>query len=572
VKKPLAFFLSFFAVVSPRVLAQNLEEIGVKKGVDLSGSLNINSVSYYADGIDDRRDPFNWFATGNLNVKLFGYSAPFSFSYSNTNKSFAQPFNQFSFAPQYKWIKTYVGYNSMSFSPYTLSGHVFFGGGVEMTPGKWRVALMYGRLRKAVESSPEDTLHYTQASFKRMGYGIKVGYENNGNHISLNVFSARDDVNSVRYVMPESQITPQQNLATSFSFRKTFLQRCFAEAEYAISVMNTDLRANLTESDTLPARNDNFLKHLLPENPTSRYYDAINASVGYQGNWYVLSLKYERISPEYQTLGAYYFNNDVENITIVPSLKLLKGTLNIAGNVGIQHSNLDHARAATTNRMVSSLNANYVPNSKWNFGGSYSNFASYTNIRPQQDPFFQNKLDTLNFYQVSQNMTGTIVRMLGAKERPQSIMVNMSYQEANDQADYEGGDQQSDFKSANVSYSYSLLPSNMTLALAGNVYSNNAAGLRTLYWGPTFSVTKSFFDKTFKASMAATYNKTSGDNVKVSPVLSNRLNISYTPKPKQGGTTHSFSMGLSALSRLESTGQQSAYNELTGTFNYSYTF
>jgi hypothetical protein len=572
VKKPLAFFLSFFAVVSPPVLAQNLGEIGVKKGVDLSGSLNINTVTYYADGIGDRRDPFNWFATGNLNVNLFGYSAPFSFSYSNTNKSFAQPFNQFSFAPQYKWIKTYVGYNSMSFSPYTLSGHVFFGGGVEMTPGKWRVALMYGRLRKAVEPSPEDTLHYNQASFKRMGYGVKVGYENNGNHISLNVFSAKDDVNSVRFVMPESQITPQQNLATSFSFRKTFLQRCFAEAEYAISLMNTDLRANVIESDTVPSRSDNFLKKLLPENPTSRYYDAVNASVGYQGNWYVLSLKYERISPEYQTLGAYYFNNDVENITIVPSLKLLKGMLNIAGNVGIQHSNLDHARASTTNRVVSSLNANYVPNAKWNFGGSYSNFTSYTNIRPQQDPFFQNKLDTLNFYQVSQNMTGTIMRMLGEKQSPQSIMVNVNYQQASDEANYEGADQRSDFKSANVSYSYSLVPSNMTLAFAANVYSNNAADIHTVYWGPTLSVTKSFLDKAFKASMAATYNETSGDDVKVSPVLSNRLNISYTPKTKEGGTTHSFSMGLSTLSRFESAVQQSAYNELTGTFNYSYAF
>jgi hypothetical protein len=572
VKKPLLFFLSTFAVMSHVALSQNLEQIGVKKGVDLSGSLNINTVSYYAEGIDNRRDPFNWFTTGSLNVNLFGYSAPLSFSYSNTNKSFAQPFNQFSFAPQYKWVKTYIGCNTMSFSPYTLSGHVFFGGGAELTPGKWRVSLMYGRLRKAVEPLPEDTLHYTQASFKRMGYGIKLGYENNSNHVSLNVFSAQDDVNSLRFVLPESQITPQENVASSLSFRKTFLQRGFVEAEYAISVMNADLRADAIESDSITSRSDNFLKNLLPENPTSRYFDAINASVGYQGNWYVLSVKYERISPEYQTLGAYYFNNDMENITVVPSVKLLKGTLNIAGNIGIQHSNLDHARAATTSRVVSSLNANYVPDATWNFGASYSNFTSYTNIRPQQDPFFQNKLDTLNFYQVSENMTGTIMRMLGGKDNPQSIMINMSYQQANDKADYEGGDQRSDFKSANVSYSYSLLPSNTTLAIAGNVYSNNAAGLQTVYWGPTVSATKSFLDKTLKASIAATYNETSGDNLDISPVLSNRVNISYTPDVKEGRTSHSFSMALSSLSRLESTAQQSAYTEFTGTLNYTYNF
>src|SRR4051812_42836366 len=83
--------------------SQNLETIGLKKGVKLNGSVNLNTVGYYTTGIQQRRDPFNWFLTGNLNVNLFGYNAPFTFSYSNANKNFSQPFNQFSFAPQYKW-------------------------------------------------------------------------------------------------------------------------------------------------------------------------------------------------------------------------------------------------------------------------------------------------------------------------------------------------------------------------------------------------------------------------------------------------------------------------------------
>ena len=70
--------------------AQNLEEIGIKKGVKLNGSINVNTVGYYAAGIPQRRDPFNWFLTGNLNVNLFGYNAPFAFSYSNANKNFSQ--------------------------------------------------------------------------------------------------------------------------------------------------------------------------------------------------------------------------------------------------------------------------------------------------------------------------------------------------------------------------------------------------------------------------------------------------------------------------------------------------
>ncbi|HEY8934787.1 MAG TPA: hypothetical protein VIM65_06180, partial [Cyclobacteriaceae bacterium] len=367
---------------------QNLESIGVNKGVKVNGSLNVNTVGYYAHGIEQRRDPFNWFLTGNLNINLFGYDAPLSFSYSNANKSFSQPFNQFSFQPQYKWVKTYIGYNSMTFSNYTLAGHVFLGGGIELTPGKWKIAAMYGRLKKAVPFNGTDTLN---AIFKRMGYGLKVGYEDNGNSISANIFTAKDDVNSIPYILYNSSLTPKQNVAISVSGRKTFLKRFFVEGEYAVSALNNDIRANnsKSEADTIVHKpTNNIIKGLLPENATSRYYDALNASVGYQGNWYTLQFRYERTAPEYQTLGAYYFNNDMRNITVMPSLRLFKNRLNLNANVGFQENNLDKTRTSTTKRTVGAFNATYVPNEKWNFAANYSNFSSYTNVRPQIDPYF----------------------------------------------------------------------------------------------------------------------------------------------------------------------------------------
>ncbi|MFN8688363.1 MAG: hypothetical protein ACK5XL_00010, partial [Cyclobacteriaceae bacterium] len=147
---PFRLLCALLGCLSLSAAAQDIGQIGVKKGVTLNGSLNLSSIGYRVWGIEQRRDPFNWFATGNLNVNLFGYSVPLSFSYSNANTSFSQPFNQFTFTPQYKWVKTYVGYSAMTFSNYTLNGHVFLGGGVELTPGNWRISAMYGRLRKAV--------------------------------------------------------------------------------------------------------------------------------------------------------------------------------------------------------------------------------------------------------------------------------------------------------------------------------------------------------------------------------------------------------------------------------------
>jgi hypothetical protein len=283
-------------------------------------------------------------------------------------------------------------------------------------------------------------------------------------------------------------------------------------------------------------------------------------------------VRYERIAPEYQTLGAYYFNNDMRNITIVPSVRLLKGRMNIAGNVGFQQNNLDDTRTSTTKRFVGSTNVTYAPNELWNFAANYSNFSSYTNTRPQIDPYYKNNLDTLNFYQVSETTGLTVVRNLGGKENPQSIMINSSYQKASDQADYEGGDQQSNFITGNISYSYSLVPSNTTLALSGNIYKNDAAGVKTIYWGPTLSITKGFLEKALRATLTTSYNETSGD-VSSSPVLNNRLNFIYTPKGGDGNSPkHNFSLGANFLNRFKKTEQQSSYSELTGVINYSYLF
>jgi len=565
---PLSFCLGFAAISH----AQNLEEISLDKGLKINGSINVNTVTYWASGIDQRRDPFNWFFTGSVNVNAFGYNAPFSFSYSNANKSYSQPFNQFSFAPQYKWVRAYIGYNAMTFSNYTLSGHVFLGGGMDLSPGKWRVSAMYGRLKKAVSVDPLDTLNNSNVAYKRMGYGLKVGYDDNGNSISVNIFTAKDDVRSITYTPPESQLTPQQNLALGIAGRKKLFGRFFIEAEYAVSALNKDTRANGDDSDTVSIKpTHNIIRGLLPENSTSRYYDALNASAGFQGNGYTLQLRYERIAPEYQTLGAYYFNNDMRNITLAPSLVLLKGRLNIAANAGFQQNNLDDTRTSTTKRFVGSANASFSPTEKWSFTANYSNFSSYTNTRPQIDPYYRNNLDTLNFYQVSETTGLSVLRHLGSKDNPQTILFNASYQKASDQADYNGGSQQSDFITTNISYSYSLVPSNTSLVLAGNIYKNNAAGMRTIYWGPTLSISKGLWEKTLRTALTASYNNTSGD-IASSPVLNNRLNFIYTPQGAGSNKSkHHASLGINFLRKFEGA-QQPAYTEITAMANYAYSF
>jgi len=558
--------------------------IGVKKGVKVTGAVNLNAIGYTASGIPVRRDPFAWFVSGNLNLNLFGYAAPFSFSYSNTSRNFTQPFNQLSFAPQYKWVKTYIGYNSMTFSPYTLAGHVFLGGGVELTPKHWRVSAMYGRLRKAVPFNLSDTTQQYNASYRRMGAGLKLGYEQDNNALNLSLFHARDEIASLPFVVFNSNLTPKQNLVIGLAGRKKILTKLFIEAEYAYSVLTNNILYN-PQTDTLSVDSlrtgdeKYFLKGIIPANATTRRFSAYNASIGYQGTGYGLQVRYEEVAPDYQTLGAYYFNNDMRNITLIPSLQLFQNKLVLNANLGWQYNNLDKLRAATTRRFVSAFNATFTPDEQWAFTGSYSNFTTFTNIRPQEDPFFRDNLDTLNFYQINNTYNGMASYNFGSKERRQAWIINGSYQKASDVAAYKGGDQNlSDFYTGNLSYNLTLAPQQLTVAASVNYYTSRMPAVVSRYWGPNASLTKSLFDKMLRCTFSSSFNKNTLNGQSSGNVLNNRLNMSYSPKVKEKeGGKHAFSLAFNWLRRTKGqtetpTPAPPTFSEYTTTANYSYSF
>src|SRR3954466_11075603 len=145
------FFSSFLLKEDGSIFSQNLEKVGTKDMLKVNGGLNFNSIFLNSNNPNSTRAPFSWFLNGNVTLSILDWSIPFSYSYSNQHSTYSQPFNQYGLMPTYKWIKVYAGWSNMSFSQYTFSGYPFLGGGVELTPKNWKIALMYGRLKKAVE-------------------------------------------------------------------------------------------------------------------------------------------------------------------------------------------------------------------------------------------------------------------------------------------------------------------------------------------------------------------------------------------------------------------------------------
>ena len=542
--------------------------MGFKNGIKATGGINISNIFYHSSDSISRRDPYQYILSGNLNLNIFGYVTPFSFTYSNSQRSYTQPFNRLSFTPQYKWVKAYIGYTSMSFSPYTLSGHSFKGGGVELTPGSWRVALMAGQLKKAIEYNPLNEAS-AGTSYKRMGYGIKVGYEKSKNSISANVFTAKDDENSIQHYTGNNFPQPKENLVLGVSGRTTLLDHISLEGEYALSILKSNMSHDLAQTDSITINSDSEAKN--EQAGITRKFDAYSFGIGYQTSPFGLILRYERVAPDYQTLGAYYFNNDLENITLVPNIRLLEGRLAISGNIGLQRNNLDKCRESTTKRWVGAGNIVFTPAEKWNLTFNYSNFSTYTNIRPQTDPFFNDSMDSLNFYQVTNQIGGSVIYSFGKKDAPRNLMINTSYQKAEETNQGAQRKSASGFITANTSYSQLMPKAGLSLALSYNLSASTALEAKSFYQGPGMNISKMFMNKTLRAGFNTTYNQNTLNGKKGSPVLSTGLNLGYSPKKTEEGK-HSINFNLTMVQRFPSELQKLKRSELTANLNYAFTF
>jgi hypothetical protein len=569
-RRPLSIaFCVSASILALQLQGQNLESIGMEKAVTVTGGVSFNQIFYSANGIESRRDPYSYFASGNINFSLYGWSVPLSFSISNQNTAFQQPFNQYSIHPTYKWVTAHLGFTSMSFSSYTVNGHIFVGGGVDVAPeGKWKFSGLYGRFLKAVD--PDTTSeNATLPVFRRMGYGFKASYGDGGNFVDVILFHAEDDMNSISYIPDSLNVLPEENLVLSLGAGKTIFKHFVLKGEFASTALSRDTRSEKSDQSH-PLANAGFF---YTPRLSSSYYNAFKTSFDFQQEAYSIGVAYERIDPQYRTLGAYYFNNDLENITMNGATAILEGKMNIAVSGGTQRDNLDKSKVSTMRRAVGSININFIPSEKLNLSTSYSTFQTFTNIRSQFVDINQltpyDNLDTLNFTQISKNATLMAMYTFGAKEsRKQNININLTYQDA---ADKQGGVEQNTgmrFYNLNTAYAMSIVPQNMVVSVSFNGTLNEGAGFNTKTVGPTAAVNKSFLDRKLRVTLSSSYNNTYTGSQKINTILNGRINGSLTVRKQ-----HNANLSLAVVNReTRSETTTKGFTEFTGTLGYSYSF
>ncbi|NKI28501.1 TonB-dependent receptor [Arenibacter sp. 6A1] len=547
--------------------SQNIDfdKLGKEKWLRYNGGISSNVVYY--DGLANRQD-ITYYLTGNLNFNIAGlYQIPLSFTYSNQDFNFPNPFNynRLSLHPSYKWATAHIGDVSMSFSPYSLSGHQFTGAGFDIAPeGKFKISGMYGRLLKATEYN-EDAPNALTA-YQRKGVGLKTSYDFDFMNLGIILFKAKDDINSLENPYPTSVgLSPKDNAVLSFESTFKVFDKAQIHLEYAISGITEDSR--LTEK----ASKKGILAFLLEENISTKYYNAINASFDYPVGQGSMGVGYERIDPDYKTLGAYYFNNDLENITINANQNLFNDKVNLAVNAGLQQDNLNNAKSSNQQRIVSAINLNYNASERMGINASYSNFQSYTNIKDQFNYINQvsdfDNIDTLNYRQVSQTANlGINYLFKKTAHKQDGINFNIVYQNSDNQQEgntIAGG--KNAFYNGTASYTLTYPEEALQISLAANTSYNTIGDTDNSFTaGPTFTIGKQFFNKKLRTNLSSSYNKSYSNGTQQNQVFNIRLGGNYLWKQK-----HHFTLNILTLTRKTSLANAS---DLTATLGYRYTF
>ena len=552
--------------IAQNVNVEAMMNLKKKKWVKINGGVNATSTLFSSNEMGGRQ-PFSYQLSGNVNISSLDLiNIPLTFSLNNYGSQFTYPTlpNRLSLHPSYKWIRCHIGDVSMSFSPYTLSGHQFTGAGVELTPDRWAISVMGGRLIRKVSYNPETP--YLPPSYERYGYGAKVRHDGSKFFLGGTFFSAKDKKQENTFQADSMGIFPQSNIAVSVEAGVSILPNLKLSGEYAVSFLTRDRRS--------PKEGNNFIDRIIHSRESTSSYYAVKGALDYTFFKNTVGLGYERISPQYETLGAYYFNNDYENMTLNYARPLFKGKANIALSAGLQRDDLDGAKQEKNTRIIGSANVSYAPTEKLNISVSASTFQGHRNIKSQFDYVNQTtpyeNLDTLNFTQISQSIDMNVNWVMQQNEkRTQNLMVSVSYQEAADkQGEYILPGNLTRFVNSSTVYGLELAPISTNVNVGFNI-SSNYSGMKTfLTYGPTASGSVGLLKRTLTTGLTLSYNRSQEESTPTADVFNCRWNANFRFFKR-----HGLQADLLFQKRnLMSANASKEVHSLTTTFSYFYSF
>ncbi|MCA1763640.1 MAG: hypothetical protein ABR574_00650 [Cryomorphaceae bacterium] len=474
--------------------AQNLDNPG--KPVTISGSLGGNLSFYDMNGIPARRNPYGYSLFGNVNLRIYGVSLPFSVAINQQGSRFSQPFRQIGVSPQYKWAKLHLGHRIMRFSEFTLNNVTFLGAGTELTPGKFRFSAMIGRFREARESAG-DLFRIPQ--YERNGYAISAGYGKE-TYVDVVFFKAADKRNSISNPDEiEGLATPEANTAIGLKGGVEVVKHRL-RFEYDVGASAFTRNLNATALDLTSGTLSDF-RNLADINQSSNVAGAANTALRYRNGAYNAGLEYRYIQPGYQSLGVNYLLSDLEMITVSGGGQFFENKVGVQASYGKQNNNLSERNFATTGRDIGSLNVTVRATEKLNINAGYSNFSIYQTLI--LDTLFA---DSVVIDQTNHQLNLSATYLIMGDGKVHSIGINTNFQDLSDRR--ETAEVSSATQMINVNLSYGLRFNSSGIGLRGSASYQDFASQLIGQQRYAFSLGGSgaFFDKKLTLRLSQTYN------------------------------------------------------------------
>jgi len=368
-----------------QVQGQDLANIKNLKPFELTGSIQARLNAYRSNLENPYYPNYGYILSGSPTLNVYGIAIPFSFLYSSQQTSvLGQPFNQFGISPSYHNYTLHVGYHNYSFSKYALGGYQIFGVGGEMEKNKWRLGFCYGRLKKMSLYATDSSSSIQPYSYTRKAISGLIRYGSSNKYMLLNVLKAQDDVNSISeetkklynnlyYCPPSSNLV----IGTQSKF-PLFIKQLTLESESAISYYTTDITSPIAMNDAKKSTLlfNGLVGNFIHLNTTSHYYTAFEAKLNYHlQKGFHSYIQYKRIDPNYESMGVYYLQGDVQNILFGMGGSIFHGKIRLDASIGKQNDNLNQVHTTKSVRWISSANGTYTSD-KFGIDFNFMNFSS----------------------------------------------------------------------------------------------------------------------------------------------------------------------------------------------------
>lgn len=542
-----------------KVAGQDIEQITKQKPFALSGSLGIGLGTYNVKGIPARQRDFSYIFNGAPTLSLYGVSFPFSIVVSDQQRSYTQPFNQYGISPTYKWITVHAGWRSLEFSPFTLAGHNFLGGGVELNPGKLRLGFIYGRFNKAIEEDLNQPLALAQQpAYKRTGYSAKIGLGTERNHVDVIFLNAKDDPKSLTKPITSGILNPSENMVLGISSKFSFLKRFVWDMDVSGSIYTRNVLSDTVEN--LKLGKVGFIKDLVTLNSSTQLLTAAQTSFGYNATNYSIKLKYRRVDPDYKSMGAYYFETDVQNYTVEGMVRLLKGQMQVGGSFGLQNDNILHDKAVRSNRKIGSVNISYNK-------PAYGIDLRYTNFGITQDRGLNPVIDQFRIARTNHNFSSVFRYNINSETISHGFVVVGNIQSLVDLNEFTRPNSKSNSKTVNVSYQLDLpkkafgVSTNMNYTIAETNFGN------TVFYGPTVALNQQLVKSKLGINTALTYQWQRTNSIATGNIINLNLNTSYKLNQRNAAN-----LAVGYLKSNSNDALMPSFNELRSNLSLVHTF